>query len=328
MGTQTMSSRGGEGQHSQFQSLPRQGSFYNLTLDEVQNHLGEPLLSMNLDELIRNVIPPEGEQTLELGTEGSSSRLAFESGIQRQGSVALTRALSKKTVDEVWKEIQQGKDQHNNERDPCDERNPTFGEMTLEDFLVKAGVVTEESDKNQNNPNAASSGGTEPAVGATQGYPQGIHWLPQYHHMPLQQQEVQPHMVGTYYTSQPAPHQLGIGSSSTVDVGYPEGQMTMSAALMGTLSDTQTSGRKRVAEGDVVEKTIERRQKRMIKNRESAARSRARKQAYTNELENKVSRLEEENARLRRQMELDRLLHDAPLPQPKLKLRRANSGPI
>uniref|UniRef100_A0A0E0NUD4 BZIP domain-containing protein n=2 Tax=Oryza TaxID=4527 RepID=A0A0E0NUD4_ORYRU len=37
----------------------------------------------------------------------------------------------------------------------------------------------------------------------------------------------------------------------------------------------------------------------MIKNRESAARSRARKQAYTNELENKISRLEEENKRLR-----------------------------
>ncbi|KAL0339878.1 UNVERIFIED_CONTAM: ABSCISIC ACID-INSENSITIVE 5-like protein 2 [Sesamum radiatum] len=39
----------------------------------------------------------------------------------------------------------------------------------------------------------------------------------------------------------------------------------------------------------------------MIKNRESAARSRARKQAYTHELENKVSRLEEENERLKRQ---------------------------
>jgi ABA responsive element binding factor len=47
---------------------------------------------------------------------------------------------------------------------------------------------------------------------------------------------------------------------------------------MGTLSDTQTPGRKRVASGDVAEKTVERKQKRMIKNRESAARSRARRQ--------------------------------------------------
>ncbi|PKA46161.1 Protein FD [Apostasia shenzhenica] len=47
----------------------------------------------------------------------------------------------------------------------------------------------------------------------------------------------------------------------------------------------------------------DRRQKRMIKNRESAARSRARKQAYTNELELEVAQLAEENARLKRQHE-------------------------
>jgi ABA responsive element binding factor len=48
-------------------------------------------------------------------------------------------------------------------------------------------------------------------------------------------------------------------------------------------SHSQLAGRKRgaaaaVAEDGVVERTVERRQKRMIKNRESAARSRARKQ--------------------------------------------------
>ncbi|XVE87473.1 hypothetical protein DITRI_Ditri18aG0120300 [Diplodiscus trichospermus] len=47
----------------------------------------------------------------------------------------------------------------------------------------------------------------------------------------------------------------------------------------------------------------DRRNKRMIKNRESAARSRARKQAYTNELELEVAQLMEENARLKRQQE-------------------------
>nr|XP_043618153.1 bZIP transcription factor 27-like [Erigeron canadensis] len=47
----------------------------------------------------------------------------------------------------------------------------------------------------------------------------------------------------------------------------------------------------------------DRRHKRMIKNRESAARSRARKQAYTNELENEVERLKEENAILKRQQQ-------------------------
>ncbi|XP_054823052.1 protein FD isoform X2 [Prosopis cineraria] len=45
------------------------------------------------------------------------------------------------------------------------------------------------------------------------------------------------------------------------------------------------------------------RHKRMIKNRESAARSRARKQAYTNELEQKVDYLNKENERLRKQQQ-------------------------
>ncbi|KAL8233914.1 hypothetical protein R6Q59_020014 [Mikania micrantha] len=47
----------------------------------------------------------------------------------------------------------------------------------------------------------------------------------------------------------------------------------------------------------------DRRHKRMIKNRESAARSRARKQACTNELESEVERLKKENAKLRRQQQ-------------------------
>ncbi|KAG2692832.1 hypothetical protein I3760_08G070200 [Carya illinoinensis] len=45
----------------------------------------------------------------------------------------------------------------------------------------------------------------------------------------------------------------------------------------------------------------DRRNKCMIKNRESAARSRARKRAYTSELKLEVARLQEENARLERQ---------------------------
>ncbi|KAM3758727.1 hypothetical protein ACB098_01G067200 [Castanea mollissima] len=53
----------------------------------------------------------------------------------------------------------------------------------------------------------------------------------------------------------------------------------------------------------------------MIKNRESAARSRARKQAYTNELELEVARLQEENAKLRRQQEKLCLAASAQLPK-------------
>ncbi|CAL9106603.1 unnamed protein product [Musa textilis] len=48
---------------------------------------------------------------------------------------------------------------------------------------------------------------------------------------------------------------------------------------------------------------VERRKKRMIKNRESAARSRARKQAYRNELELEAARLLNENEMLKRESE-------------------------
>ncbi|XP_022963811.1 G-box-binding factor 4-like isoform X3 [Cucurbita moschata] len=50
-----------------------------------------------------------------------------------------------------------------------------------------------------------------------------------------------------------------------------------------------------------LDKAAEQRQRRMIKNRESAARSRERKQAYQVELESLVAKLEEENERLLRE---------------------------
>ncbi|CAN1298415.1 ABSCISIC ACID-INSENSITIVE 5-like protein 2 [Linum perenne] len=185
---------------------------------------------MNLDELLKNVLTAEPNQSVDAETEGT--QLANQTSLQRQASLSIAGALSKKTVDEVWRDIQQSKTNGEKKKD----RQPTLGEMTLEDFLVKAGV----------------------------------------------------HM----------------GGGSVMDVAYPENTVAVAPIpppqLMGTLSDSQMPARKRGAPGEIVEKHVERRQKRMIKNRESAARSRARKQAYTNELENKISRLEEENERLRK----------------------------
>ncbi|XWS73916.1 hypothetical protein CRYUN_Cryun02cG0170100 [Craigia yunnanensis] len=51
---------------------------------------------------------------------------------------------------------------------------------------------------------------------------------------------------------------------------------------------------------------VERRQRRMIKNRESAARSRARKQTYTVELELELNQLKQENAKLKQLVVLKR----------------------
>jgi len=271
MGTQAMASQAGGRQQSPVRSLARQASLYSLTLNEVQSHLGEPLHSMNLDELLKNVIAADGSPSyLSMGIENTAAQYPSSgSGIQRQGSITMNRALSKKTVDEVWRDIQQKKSSDG--RSSNHERQPTFGEMTLEDFLMKAGVVSEGADKR------SSEAGNV-------GFPRGPHWLHQYNQMSVpvvhqrqpQQQKAQ-QVIGAYVPGRPVP-QLDTGTSSILEAAYPEGQVGMSSPMVGAISDPQTPGRKRGVREYVEEKTVERRQKRMIKNRESAARSRARKQ--------------------------------------------------
>ncbi|MBA0850350.1 hypothetical protein Goshw_028611 [Gossypium schwendimanii] len=77
-----------------------------------------------------------------------------------------------------------------------------------------------------------------------------------------------------------------------------------SVAVKAPAPSFPSSCRKKGQENE--ENSDDPRHKRKIKNRESAARSRARKQAYTNELELEVARLLEENGKLRRQQ--DKLL--------------------
>ncbi|XP_024981620.1 ABSCISIC ACID-INSENSITIVE 5-like protein 2 [Cynara cardunculus var. scolymus] len=336
MGIQTMGSNGGT-QKPMLDGLARQGSLYNLTLDEVQQQLGDlgkPLSSMNLDELLKSVWTAEANQGMNNGPFDHTelTQLASASSLPRQLSLSLATDLTKKTVDEVWQDIQEGQKKKKKDTDDNDinirtsfkdfgrkgsrERQPTLGEMTLEDFLVKAGVVAESSPGKKKQVLVI---GVEP-IGSQD--TQEAQWM-QYQVTPIQQQHV---VMPGHYQVQPS---LAIAANPVMEMGYPETHMTMSPTpLMGGLSDAHLAGRKRVASGVVIEKTVERRQKRMIKNRESAARSRARKQAYTHELENKVSRLEEENERLRRQKEVEKVLPSVPPPETKYQLRRTTSSPF
>ncbi|XVF46374.1 hypothetical protein PTKIN_Ptkin03bG0022000 [Pterospermum kingtungense] len=141
MGIQTMGSQS-NGLQSLLQPSPlvRQNSWYSLTLTEVENqlgNLGKPLGSMNLDELLNNVWSTESNHSLGMDTESSSSS---SSSLQRQASLTLVRALSGKTVDQVWNEIQQGQKRRYGEEMKGQEREATLGETTLEDFLVQAGL--------------------------------------------------------------------------------------------------------------------------------------------------------------------------------------------
>lgn len=153
-----------------------------------------------------------------------------------------------KSVDEVWKEIAAGGGT------PYKEQQPLEEEMTLEDFLAKAGAVREED---------VSVPEMEAAA-----FPEAdsVHF--QSHVQQQQQQQPQ--------------------------------DVTVAVA------ERSIRGKRRAPE-EPVDKATAQRQRRMIKNRESAARSRERKQAYTVELESLVTKLEEENARLvKEQMEQTR----------------------
>ncbi|KAL1569778.1 protein FD-like [Salvia divinorum] len=92
--------------------------------------------------------------------------------------------------------------------------------------------------------------------------------------------------------------------------------------------DSASGGKKRFPDFD--RSSGDRRHKRMIKNRESAARSRARKkhlQAYTNELELEVAHLLEENAKLRKQQE--KFYREAAAEHQKRKpLQRTSTAPF
>ncbi|KAJ6847350.1 bZIP transcription factor TRAB1 [Iris pallida] len=121
---------------------------------------------MNMDEFLRNIWTAEESQAMASalgggagGASAAGADLGFAqgqssaAGLQRQGSLTLPRTLSQKTVDEVWKDLlresdfpqqQQQQQQQKQQQQQQQQRQPTLGEMTLEEFLVRAGVVREE----------------------------------------------------------------------------------------------------------------------------------------------------------------------------------------
>lgn len=141
----------GDGGRSQGNfSLARQTSIYSLTFDELQSTIGgsgKDFGSMNMDELLKNIWSAEETQTVGSASTGVQGVVPGPGGyLQKQGSLTLPRTLSQKTVDEVWRDMSNGgKDVSGFGGLNLQQRQQTLGEMTLEEFLVKAGVVREEN---------------------------------------------------------------------------------------------------------------------------------------------------------------------------------------
>ncbi|XP_023644851.1 ABSCISIC ACID-INSENSITIVE 5-like protein 4 isoform X2 [Capsella rubella] len=365
-------SSGGNGCNTnQSKPLARQSSLYSLTFDELQSTLGEPgkdFGSMNMDELLKNIWSAEETQAFmttpsSVAASGPSGYVPGGNGLQRQGSLTLPRTLSQKTVDEVWKHLNSKDGDNGNNRTDLPERQQTLGEMTLEDFLLRAGVVKEDNNSTQQKDNSSGFYANNGAAGLGFGFGQlnqnSISFNSNNSSMHLNQApglglEVGGTMQQPHQRQQQQPHQrlrptifpkqanvtfapvnmVNRGLDGPVNSNIGGGGVTVAATSPGTSSaenNTWSSpvpyvfGRGRRSNTGL-EKVVERRQKRMIKNRESAARSRARKQAYTLELEAEIESLKQLNQDLQKK-QLKESVKQPPWLAKTQCLRRTLTGP-
>lgn len=166
-----------------------------------------------------------------------------------------------RTVDDVWREIVAG-DAISGDRECKEEISDEM--MTLEDFLVKAGAVEDEEEGED--------------VKMT---------------IPLSET-----LSGSGMFSLDSSFQ-GIENVDGSVMGFGNGNGNVNVNGNGVeMVEGGGRGKRGRPVMEQLDKAAQQRQRRMIKNRESAARSRERKQAYQVELESLAVKLEEENDKL------------------------------
>ncbi|XP_062220401.1 bZIP transcription factor 23-like [Phragmites australis] len=317
--------------------LARQGSVYSLTFDEFQSTLGgagKDFGSMNMDELLRSIWTAEESHSV---ANATTSAAAAAAPIQRQGSLTLPRTLSQKTVDEVWRNMMcfgAHSDAPAAAPPPPAQRQPTLGEITLEEFLVRAGVVREDM----------TAGPLVPPAPASAPPPTLPPQLPMlFPHGDVFAPLVPPPYLGNGFVTGAAGQAGGAAASVVSPVGpvTSNGFGKMEGGDLSSLSPSPVpyvfNGGMRGRKASAIEKVSERRQRRMIKNRESAAKSRQRKQAYMMELEAEVAKLKELNEELhKKQVEmlekqnnevLERMTRQIGPTAKRICLRRTLTGP-
>lgn len=257
--------------HHQYHCSNNNNNNINHNLNSNNHNLASQMISesMNVDGILREVYDENP------ATENGGVLLDAEINlIDAAGAISAIEeteirreSCGRKTVEEVWREIVSG----NNERKEC-KVEAVDEMMTLEDFLAKAGAGGEEADevdvdveedvKVEEMQMSGGGGG-----GGLFGFDHP--------------------MVQCSYPTQPQPMAAAMGGVMVYGNG---GGMEVLGGVRGKRRG-----------GPILEpldKAAQQRQRRMIKNRESAARSRERKQAYQVELESLAMKLEEENEQL------------------------------
>ncbi|KAL2317745.1 hypothetical protein Fmac_031621 [Flemingia macrophylla] len=301
-------------QGPQYPPMVRQGSLYNLTFDEVQSQLGntgKSLHSLNLDEIHKNVISAESGQLVQ-----DPSFILSNIGLNG------TTSNKTNTGTESWRGIVH--QDHVNSSMDTHLQQPNLGE-TLENFL-RAGMINVGGDHD----NVNVVGDAQPVVGIDPMVTpsQHEHWLQMqipginihqpHHHQEQQHQQIIEscpdfNVSKTFY------------ENPVMEIGYSESSVGISMSPAYSDSKSAVFGKNRFSD-EVLKKTTERRQKRMAKNRESAARSRAKKQEHINKLEREKFRLQKMNSSLKKQKELDAELFSATTLTPRYQLRRTSSS--
>ncbi|GAU36815.1 hypothetical protein TSUD_219180 [Trifolium subterraneum] len=168
-----------------------------------------------------------------------------------------------------------------------------LGETALGDFLTHAKAF---NIGNQDNGHVIGDANQVPFIGIESKLvmaSQPEHWLPFQMPIPIQMQHQEHHNRQIIGICQDFNVAKPVYENQVMDIGYSENSLAMSMPIgattmsfSSTCSDSKGVvaaggvgvGRKHKYSDEMMEKTIERRQKRMAKNRESAARSRAKKQ--------------------------------------------------
>ncbi|XP_047309925.1 ABSCISIC ACID-INSENSITIVE 5-like protein 1 [Impatiens glandulifera] len=283
-------------------SSTEQNSIFSLTLEELQLKTGRNFGSMNMDELLNSIWNMDAQQQQDLLStlnQNEGEILADGPIFHGQGSFNIPAPLCNKTVEEVWAEIQRSQSFQENHTDLMDngvlETQLTFGEMTLEDFLVKVGALHGVSlDLSSSQLIIAALTNTSMNFSSNNASFNSSIVIPDQPMMDVEFSQTNNGGGGVL---------VGNGSNSMYPMYVPTngsyiGESSRAGAIGKGSSGSRTKRRSTMASCST-EVAIERRQRRMIKNRESAARSRARKQAYTAELEIELDQVREENTRLR-----------------------------